>query len=439
MMSLEARVLSVLGPWRQAPAWRLAYSGGLDSTVLLHLLARIAQRETLPPLSAFHVHHGLQAVADAWPTHCQQACERLGIPLEVLRVTVGTGASVERAARDARYAALAEKVEEGDVLLMAQHRDDQAETLLFRLMRGAGVRGLASMAASRPLGRGNLVRPLLGVAREELAAYARAEGLSWVEDPSNADIHFARNFLRQTILPSLQAHWPAASQNIARCAEHLAEAESLLEDLARLDLATATAGAPLPWLNLPSLDLSALQALSPARQRNALRHWLAPLTRLPDSNHWSGWEDLRDAARDAQPMWCLADGQLHRADGRLWWLAGPWLDIPPIGLPWKDPSRPLALPCNGRLEFIGTAPAGVQAVAYRRGGEVFEVAGRGRRDLKRLLNEARLPGFVRGRLPLLLCDDRLLAVANLPGLDGPHDGAWRLHWTPPTNAQGLSW
>jgi tRNA(Ile)-lysidine synthase len=334
---------------------------------------------------------------------------------------------------------LVEQLAGGEVLLLAQHRDDQAETLLFRLLRGAGVRGLAGMPASRPLGRGRLVRPLLQVSRAELEAYARAEGLSWVEDPSNADTQHARNFLRQTILPALQTRWPAASQSIARCAEHLAEAESLLSELARMDLATAEDAGPLAWLPLPVLTLAALQVLSPSRQRNALRHWLAALTRLPDSDHWAGWETLRDAAQDAHPVWRLADGELHRADGRLWWLAGPWLDRPLAGVPWTDPSRPLVLPGNGRLELLGKAPAGFLEVTYRRGGEILEVAGRGRRDLKRLLNEARLPGFVRGRLPLLCCDGRLLAAANLPGIEGPRDGEWRLHWTPPTNEQGLSW
>ncbi len=438
-MSLESRLLSALAPWRQAPAWRVAFSGGLDSTVLLHLLVRLARCEALPPLSAIHVHHGLQAAADAWPAHCRQVCEALGVPLSVLRVKVDNGPSLERAARDARYAAFLGELGRGEVLFSAQHRDDQAETLLFRLMRGAGVRGLAGMPECRPLGLGTLVRPLLRVSRAELEAYARAEGLHWVEDPSNADTDHARNFLRHDILPALRTRWPGVVENLARSAAHMSEAEALLGELARTDLEGAKGGCDFPWLPLPSLDLQSLAALTPARQRNALRHWLAPLTPLPDSDHWAGWADLRDAAADARPVWRLATGELHRADGRLWWLAGEWLASPVSNLDWIDPGRPLELPGNGRVELLGTPPAGRLEVRYRQGGEVLQLPGRGRRDLKRLLNESRLPAFVRGRLPLLMADGELLGVANLPDLDGSRQGGWQLLWTPPTNDQGLSW
>jgi tRNA(Ile)-lysidine synthase len=438
-MSLESRLLTALAPWRHAPAWHVAFSGGLDSTVLLYLLARLARREALPPLFALHVHHGLQPAADAWPAHCQQVCDELGIPLKVLRVKVDAGPSLERAAREARYCAFVGELGAGEVLLSAQHRDDQAETLLFRLLRGAGVRGLAGMPASRPLGLGSLVRPLLSVSRAELEACARAEGLAWVEDPSNADTELARNFLRHTVLPALQARWPRAAESLARSAEHMAEADALLNELAQADLDAAADHCDFPWLSLPSLGLAPLASLTPARQRNALRCWLAALTPLPDSDHWAGWENLRDAAADATPIWRLARGELHRADERLWWLSGDWLVMPAANLVWPDSGEPLDLPGNGRLEILGAPPAGRLEVRYRRGGEVLEVPGRGRRDLKRLLNESRLPAFVRGRLPLLAVDGELLAVANLPDLDGSRQGGWRLRWTPPTNDQGLSW
>ncbi|HAF92799.1 MAG TPA: tRNA lysidine(34) synthetase TilS, partial [Pseudomonas sp.] len=143
-MPVESKLLDALRPWLAARRWLVGFSGGLDSTVLLHALVRLTQGRRLPPISAVHVHHGLQAVADAWPEHCRQVCEGLGVPLEIVRVQVAHGASLERAARDARYAAFAERLGEGDLLLTAQHRDDQAETLLFRLLRGAGVRGLAA-------------------------------------------------------------------------------------------------------------------------------------------------------------------------------------------------------------------------------------------------------------------------------------------------------
>ena len=192
---------------------------------------------------------------------------------------------------------------------------------------------------------------------------------------------------------------------------------------------------------LPSLALAPLRALSSARQRNALRHWLAPLTRLPDSDHWAGWLDLRDAAADAIALWRLEGGELRRADGRLWWLSGDWLQQPqrpPQLAVWNDPAQPLELPGNGRVHLQGAAPQGPLHLRYRQGGEVMALAGRGHRDLKRLLNERGVPAFVRGRLPLLYRGDELIAVANLPGLDGLSSEAWRFCWQAPTGAQGLS-
>lgn len=441
-MSLEARLLHALAPWRQAPAWTVALSGGLDSTVLLHLLARLREQQALPPISAIHVHHGLQPAADAWVAHCRARCAALEIPFAVCHVTVDRGASLERAAREARYAAFAARLGEGEVLLAAQHRDDQAETLLLRLLRGAGVRGLAAMPASRPLGAGWLLRPLLGVARVELEGWAREQRLSWIEDPSNADTALARNFLRHEILPRLNRHWPGAAAVLARDAEQLAEADGLLGELAELDLAAARTPSAWAWLALPSLALAPLQALSAARQRNALRHWLQPLTRLPEREHWAGWEDLRDAREDAAPCWRLEGGELRRAGGRLWWLAGAWrVAPPPAPVAWTQPAQALELPGNGRvwLECAdGALPEGPLRIGYRQGGEVLALPGRGHRDLKRLLQESGLPAFVRGRLPLLFAGDALLAVANLPRLAAQPGAGLRLHWQPPTGGAGLS-
>jgi len=238
--TLTAKLLQILAPWRSAPAWHIAFSGGLDSTVLLHLLATLAKTDTFPPLSAIHVHHGLQAAADAWPAHCRAVCDALGVPLQVIRVQVRPGASLERAAREARYQAFAEVTGAGELLITGQHRDDQAETLLFRLLRGAGVRGLAAMPVQRPLAGGYLVRPLLDVSRADLEAYAREHQLTWVEDPSNADPRFSRNYLRHHVFPRLIERWPQAVSTMARSAEHLSEAQGLLDELAQMDLMTAT-------------------------------------------------------------------------------------------------------------------------------------------------------------------------------------------------------
>ncbi|WP_313714220.1 tRNA lysidine(34) synthetase TilS [Pseudomonas sp.] len=424
-----------LTPWLNAPTWYIAFSGGLDSTVLLHLLAEHARNPATPPLRALHIHHGLQPAADAWPAHCQTVCDKLGIELQVIHVQVSPGASLEQAARDARYAAFKQILGPGEILFTAQHRDDQAETLLFRLLRGAGLRGLAAMPAQRPLGQGSLVRPLLATSRQQLHDYAQTNELVWIEDPTNVDTTFDRNFLRAAVFPPLQQRWPQASQNMARCAEHLGQALGLLDELAQGDLATAGEGAAPAWAAMPSLDLAALTCLSPARQRNALQYWLSQRTRLPDTRHWAGWADLRDAVEDAQPIWRLADGRLLRSHGRIWWLSGDWLQQPAVEPVWADPGAALALPGNGSVRLEGAAPQGELRIAYRLGGEVLDLPGRGRRDLKRLLNELQVPHFVRPRLPLLYCGEHLLAVANLPSLA---QADCQLHWQLPTNAQGLS-
>lgn len=437
-MTLETRLLTALAPWRAAPAWRIALSGGLDSTVLLHMLVTLARRETLPPLSAIHVHHGLQPVAATWPAHCQRLCAELGVPLRVESVRVAPAASLERAARQARYGAFEALLEAGELLLLAQHRDDQAETLLFRLMRGAGVRGLAAMPAQRALGAGHLLRPLLNCSRAELHAYAVEHQLSWVEDPSNADCRFSRNYLRQRVMPLLAARWPQAAASMARSAEQLAEAALLLDELALQDLAAAQTSTPFAWLGLPHLSLAPLRGLSEGRQRNALRYWLRELTAMPDSEHWAGWQALRDAAQDAAPIWRLAGGELRRADERLWWLSGDWLRQPDPPAVQLGSVRSIPLPGNGGVQIDGQLPPGNWSLAYRQGGEVMQLPGRGHRDLKRLLNERQVPAFVRGRLPVLLGDGEVRAVANLPGLDGPADGRWRLRWQPPMNDRGLS-
>ncbi|MBD1598042.1 tRNA lysidine(34) synthetase TilS [Pseudomonas typographi] len=431
-MNLPDHLLKTLAGWLSAPRWTIALSGGLDSTVLLHLLAALAKEHGLPPLRAIHVHHGLQPAADAWPGHCQRVCDAYGVPLEVLKVEVPAHASPEQAARRARHCALAQRLEPGEVLLLAHHRDDQAETVLYRLLRGAGVHGLAAMPACRRAGAGWLVRPLLAVGRATLQAYASNQRLHWVEDPSNARSEADRNYLRHQVLPALQARWPHAPASLARAAGHCAEAQALLGDLAAADLAQPPAA--LPWLPLPSLALAPLLGLSPARQRNALRHFLAPLTRLPDTEHWHGWDNLRDARLAGEPCWRLADGELRRAGGRLWWLSGAWLQLwPTQPVPWPQPGTPLQLPGNGHVWLQAPVP-GQLHIGYRQGGERLRIPGRGQRDLKRWMQEQGVPVFLRGRLPLLFAGGELLAVAQFPLAAGENPP---LCWAVPTNEQRL--
>ncbi|WP_295463612.1 tRNA lysidine(34) synthetase TilS [uncultured Pseudomonas sp.] len=435
-MSLLDRLHARLERQPATRHWRVGFSGGLDSTVLLHLFARLRERGLSGEVQAVHVHHGLQPVADAWVEHCAQVCQAFEVPLDIRYVRTDKAASLERAAREARYAAFAEVLPAGGCLLLGQHRDDQLETLLQRLVRGAGVKGLAGMPESRRLAEGRLWRPLLDEPRAELLAYAKAEGLGWIEDPSNADTQLDRNYLRHEVLPRLRSRWPGVDRVMARSARHLAEAEELLSELACLDLRQAQVGErAFAWIPLPSLALAPLQGLSEVRQRNALRAWLAPLTRQPDSAHWAGWQALREGGEASDPFWRLEGGSVRRGAGRIWWVPDTW-QMEPLPLALVGGQETLELPGNGRLSLLGEGAAPGWRIAYRQGGERLVVPGRGTRDLKRLLNERGVPTFLRERLPLLWRGDELLAVANLPGLDGLPGGG-RLEWQPADGVAGF--
>lgn len=426
-MSLLQSVQLALQPYRQAKAWYLALSGGLDSSVLLHILAQLRKAEPLPPLTAIHVHHGLQKVADDWPAHCTQFCAALQVPLRLRSVRINQQSNLEEAARRARYEVFEQFLGPEDVLLTAQHQGDQAETLLFRLLRGAGVRGLAAMPRVRPLGQGRLVRPLISIERAQLEAYALKEGLTWVEDPSNQRLDFSRNYLRHSVLPELQRRWPKVQLSLARTAEHMAEAQGLLDELALQDLAgVRSKPEALAWLSLPSLALKPLADLSEARQRNLLRYWLAPWTTLPDAAHWAGWIGVRDAASDRQPFWRLAQGDVLRAEGHIWWLPHAWKKFSAAGLSSIKDLTEVQLLDNGVLQVQGFAGDTNVRIGYRQGGERLKYSVQGSFELKRLLNQSGIPAFVRPRLPLMFQGEEVVAVANLWAPAGCN-----LRWQPP--------
>lgn len=418
MLDIERILLEKLQAWRSCSALCVAFSGGMDSTVLLHALARLAQSHTLPALRAVYIHHGLQAAAQAWPAHCQQVCAALQIPLTVLEVDVAASASVEQAARQARYAAFEQQLQADEVLLMAQHQDDQAETLLFRLMRGTGVSGLRGIPSQRPLQQGRLLRPLLEVSHQQLLDYAQQHQLRWVDDPSNATDEFDRNFLRRQVIPVLKSRWPQMQQNLQRTAQHMDEAQQLLDELALHDVQQATLAPLFSWLDLPCLNLEHLRGLTLVRQKNLLRYWLSSFTLLPDTAHWAGWDALRDAQADAQPLWRLHNGALLRSQNRLYWLPELWLQSPPAVDVLIDTAGRYDLPSNGYLIVHGEVREPLH-MRYRQGAERFFIDGRGHRDLKRLLQECAVPAFLRSRLPVIFLGQQPVALANLPHLTHP--------------------
>ncbi len=392
------------------------FSGGLDSTVLLHLLVRQAAGFSLP-LLAVHVHHGLSPNADAWALHARETGLQWGVDVSVQHVDVAPQASLEAAARAARHQAFARVLRKGDVLLLAQHREDQAETLLFRLLRGSGVAGLGAMqGVSRfafPAGSVPQWRPLLDVARNALEEYASAQQLRWIEDESNSDQELARNFLRHSIFPLLKTRWPAVSATLSATARRMQEAESLLQEMASAMAEQAIDAQGR--LSIPSLLLHQ-GATALARQRLLLRYWLQQqgFQALDEALLQKVLTEVVAAREDASPVLAWHEGELRRYREHLYVMS----PLQPLPDRWQSEWQGdefMPLPDGRCLQMV--IPAGLEQklpllqLRYRRGGERLHCRGH-ERELKILLQEAGVPPWQRDRLPLLFAGDELLAVAG---------------------------
>ncbi|HET6630334.1 MAG TPA: tRNA lysidine(34) synthetase TilS [Woeseiaceae bacterium] len=410
--------LEQLAGARMPTRYLVAYSGGLDSTVLLHALYQAGARAA--PIVAVHVNHGLQPDAAAWERHCARFAERLGVRYEArpIEIAASDPRGVEAAAREQRYAVLAELAGPGDHVLTAHHEDDQAETLLLNLLRGSGTAGLAGIGAVQPFGEGLLLRPLLGVPRREIEAYAAAHALEWCDDPSNADSRFDRNFLRREILPALRRRWPAVSARLARSAELLAEANALQGELAALDLAVLGGDAA-------RLDVEGLRRLPRARQKNVLRHAIRRLglRAAPSGRLEQAVRELLPARPDAQPLVRWPGAELRRYRGSLYILPPVEYGLPAAGLVLRADGRPLRLGDSlGSLQLERAEAGGIDPrvvgdglrVRFRAGGEALRPAGRGHTQrLKKLLQEHGVLPWMRECVPLLYADGKLVAVADL--------------------------
>lgn len=447
----------------------VAFSGGIDSVVLLHALHRCrraaaadsqasspgagqasmcgipgsesdeanpAGRPAAFALSALHVHHGLSPHADAWADFCAAFCRSLAVPLNIVRVEVprDSGEGLEAAARRGRYRAFASV--DADWLALAHHRDDQAETALLNLLRGAGVAGAAGMPALRALRitggapeKGDrkaaaiaLIRPLLAVPRAAIERYAAAYGLHWVDDESNDSRRFRRNFLRHEILPALEKPFPGARQALARAAGHFAEAADLLAQLAQIDADAA---------RLPSgrVGLAAFNRLPPARARNLLRHlWAEAGFRLPEAR-WleEACRQLADCAPGAETCVTTAEGELRVYRGELYCLPRCAFAAPQAAI-WCGEAE--VAWGSGRVRFLPAVGSGIAChwleelraegqkewgtLRVRQGGERFRPhINRPRRAVRDLLQEAGVPPWERTRMPLLWIDGRLAWVGGL--------------------------
>jgi tRNA(Ile)-lysidine synthase len=437
--AFAARVLAVLDGWASLhapPRLTVAFSGGLDSTVLLSTLCRVRAPARI---RAVHVDHGLNPRSAEWSEHCARVAAGHGVEFVAARVAVDreSGEGLEAAAREARYAALRDLLVPGEWLLTAHHADDQLETVLLRMLRGTGIRGLRGIIEFAPFGAGWLGRPLLGFTREQLRAEADERRLSWIDDPSNSEPRHDRNYLRLRVLPALRERWPAVAQHAERLAEQASEAEQMLEAVAAEDARTLAA----PW----HVPRAALAALDPKRQRNLLRHLLREVGL--DTPSARKLDELRRALLQAHAeshahvRWPGGEGRIYRDALHL--LA----PLPPASPPgftaqlaagetWVGPEGRLAL--EPARDADGLPQSWLErglTLRFRGGGERFRPRGRDHHhSLKALFQESGVVPWMRDRVPLLYRGDELAAIGDL-WLSADVDAApaseprWRVRWT----------
>lgn len=407
--SLQQHLAGALAAMPPVPLC-VAFSGGPDSSALLHALAQLPQARARG-LRALHVDHRLQPPSRDWAEHCLRFCASLDVPCEVLRVEVSidSGKGLEAAARDARYAALAAQLRDGEWLLLGHHRDDQAETVLLKLLRGAGPEGLGGMRALRRFGRGQLWRPLLELPREQLRDYVETRALACIDDPSNADTRLARNHLRREIFPALARYWPQAVDSILHSAAlSRAAADALrVQWLAAFDTLHDPASG--------SLDAAGWLALAPALRDPLLDHWIHARG-LPAPTTAQRRQIERQCGARAGQLPCIrwAGAELHIWKSRLWALP-PAPPLPAdLDLAWHG--EPLALPDGGELSLTGSGSRLAEPLhlRLRRGGEHIKPAGDAHtRELRDLFQQGGVPPWRRAACPLLHAGDELVAVADL--------------------------
>jgi len=390
----------------------IAYSGGLDSEVLLSLCHQL-QSEINIKVRAIHIHHGLSPNAKNWASHCRKMCERYAMDYveHSIQLDLQRGDSLEAIAREKRYGIFKEVLAEGDVLFTAHHEDDQAETVLLQLLRGAGTKGLAAMPAIKSLGKGYHGRPLLSFPRSDLQQYAKEQNLTWVEDESNQNTSLARNFIRLDILSKLKLRFPSVTATLARSAAHCAENQMLLEAFAR--------ELPMHGSRENTLSVEKLLQCSPEKQRLILRFWIHALNYpLPNSKKMDSIQrDVLLASRDCSPLveWGAVRLRRHKDDLHL----VPVSREPVLSTLSWEVHHALILPHLGELKTTPVQGAGLRAdisavsVRFRQGGEVLDMRTRGRHTLKNLFQEWDILPWERDTMPLIFVEETLIAIAGL--------------------------
>jgi tRNA(Ile)-lysidine synthase len=408
---------SALTQYHNPPHIYIGYSGGVDSHVLLHLCASMAHLKE--KITAVYVHHGLQLEADAWAEHCKKTATGLGVDFKVIRVDAiaSQGESPEEVARNARYTALRTLIETDDLLLVAQHREDQLETVLLQLFRGSGLSGLSAMPAFMDFGKGVLLRPLLDTPKIAVEDYAKLHALSWIEDPSNQNNNFNRNFLRNAIVPLLKQRWPACDKTVARSAGHCSEAQLLLSEQAKKLF--------LPIFNIldETLSISQLIAYSLNQQRLVIREWFQMLNlKMPSQAFIERIQsDVISVRPDSDPLLSGKSYCIRRYRDKLYCLKVDEAEKIVASI-WPKMQISFSFSAGQALYFMPSS-AGIcydkwqkstVVVKARSGGEKISLPGRkGHHDLKQLFQEAGIAPWERAGIPLIYLDDKLAVVGNL--------------------------
>ena len=430
-MTLEVNHLSEhLNKFNKANHLYVGYSGGLDSHVLLHVIIELIGKKRI---TAVHVNHQLSSNSDIWQKHCEDRCLEIGVDIICKTVSIkNRGTGIEDAARNARYSVFEKLLKKNDLLILAHHADDQIETMLFRLFRGSGIKGMSGMPISRLLGNGELFRPLLPFFRRDLESYASANQINWIEDDSNLDIAFDRNFIRHKLIPTINERWPNSSFKLNRSANIFAESDFLINILAQKDFKIVTeVSERVGW----SISIDKLNGFEIIRQKNILRYWfnLHNLTLPSHAVLDNALNQMIGSKIDAEPFVSWGDLQLRRFNKKLYLLPLNFEDpnysvkkkkgrelLEKNSIKW-DGSSHLILPDSSslcvKLKIKGGLRIDVKKnleIRFRSGGERCKPKGRsGSNTLKKLFQEYSLEPWLRNNIPLIYIDNRLAAVGDL--------------------------
>jgi tRNA(Ile)-lysidine synthase len=435
--SFQTKLKDILSEYPDAETCWIAYSGGLDSHVLLQVLASI-QNKIKPKLIAVHINHGISNDADLWVKHCQRICEDLVIEFQTFSVDLShkSDKGTEAFAREKRYEVLGNLINSHDLLLTAHHMDDQVETILLQLMRGSGPDGLVGMPRAREFSKGILLRPLLDYSREEIRDYALSESLSWVEDESNKSNKYDRNFLRNRIIPELITRWPGALKTMQRAARHQAEARSLINEISGSDLDVVCESI------YTKVDISRFNNLSGIRKKNVLRAWIKKnKLDMPDAQIVEKIiAEVIHANTDRNPCVKWKGGEIRRYRGYLYIMKLLQAHDVELNKCWDlDESLKLT---SGYLKAVSGKGSGIKKdmlsndiveIRYRQGGEQIRLSGRVEtHELKKLFQAQGILPWLRDRIPLIYHKNELIAVADL-WVESKYaatedEAAWQIIW-----------